>query len=488
MKQSVMNRLLSGYMVKWRNMLKEYKKTAVLAIILALSAFCANAQVKFSQIPSGGTVAPVTDQLLTVRNSNTDLLTTPGTLAALNAAPAGTLTGTSLATNVLSSSLTAVGTLTTGIWHATPLTTAYLPVGTSGATIPLLNTANTWSAIQTFGNSDIRLLGSSTGYNTFAAANAGATNYTTTVPAVTGTLITSADTGTVTNTMLAGSIALTKLATQAANTVLGALTATTPSALTLPSCSTTASALNYTSGTGFGCNTAVNAATLGGATMASPGVIGGTTSAAGNFTSVNVTGSSIPANGIYLPATGVVGVSSNSTEFLSYDTGAGAANHIHGTIITSAIQGTPTAAAGLIIDYASGGRIGVIGANGISFFTSAVNTLVGNYDNTGHWRLGETGIPTIGANACGSTTQGTVAAGSNDHDGQITVGTVGVTACVVTFALPYTTAPRACVLQPANTAAAATGTTGTYISGISTGAFSIAGTALAGASYYYHCM
>src|ERR1019366_3038151 len=45
------------------------------------------------------------------------------------------------------------------------------------------------------------------------------------------------------------------LATQTANTVLGALTATTPSDLALPSCSAASSALTWTTSTGFGCNT-----------------------------------------------------------------------------------------------------------------------------------------------------------------------------------------------------------------------------------------
>lgn len=61
-------------------------------------------------------------------------------------------------------------------------------VGASGATIPLLNGANTWSGVQTITNSDLALLGSSTGKNTLTASNASAANYTTTVPAVTGTL------------------------------------------------------------------------------------------------------------------------------------------------------------------------------------------------------------------------------------------------------------------------------------------------------------
>lgn len=47
----------------------------------------------------------------------------------------------------------------------------------------------------------------------------------------------------------------TALPALSANQVLGALTATTPSGQSVPSCSAAASALTWTSGTGFGCNT-----------------------------------------------------------------------------------------------------------------------------------------------------------------------------------------------------------------------------------------
>ncbi len=84
------------------------------------------------------------------------------------------------------------------------------------------------------------------------------------------------DTGTVTNTMLAGSIALTKLATQATNTVVGNATSgsAAPTALAVGTCSTAGSALNWTTNTGFGCNTSITAAAvpasgLTGATLAS---------------------------------------------------------------------------------------------------------------------------------------------------------------------------------------------------------------------------
>ena len=64
--------------------------------------------------------------------------------------------------------------------------TATFPANTG--TISELNLAQTWTAIQTFTNSDIVLLGSSTGGTTFTSANAGASNYTATFPANTGTI------------------------------------------------------------------------------------------------------------------------------------------------------------------------------------------------------------------------------------------------------------------------------------------------------------
>lgn len=72
------------------------------------------------------------------------------------------------------------------------------------------------------------------------------------------------DTGTVTNTMLAGSVALTKLATQATNTVVGNATSgsAAPTALAVGTCSAAGSALNWTTNTGFGCNTSITAAAV----------------------------------------------------------------------------------------------------------------------------------------------------------------------------------------------------------------------------------
>jgi hypothetical protein len=63
---------------------------------------------------------------------------------------------------------------------------ATLPANTG--TIAELNLVQTWTAAQTFNNSDIKLLGSSTGATTFTSANSGSSNYTLTLPAATDTV------------------------------------------------------------------------------------------------------------------------------------------------------------------------------------------------------------------------------------------------------------------------------------------------------------
>ena len=83
------------------------------------------------------------------------------TVAAGNAviAPAGTLTGTTLASNVVSSSLTSVGTISTGVWNGT--TIAIANGGTGAITAPLARVA--LSAAASGINADITSLQSLTG-------------------------------------------------------------------------------------------------------------------------------------------------------------------------------------------------------------------------------------------------------------------------------------------------------------------------------------
>ena len=122
------------------------------------------------------------------------------------------------------------------------VSTAYTAIGTSGATVPLLSTANTWTLGQTF-----------------SAASS-----------VAGLTVTSAFTAT-------GLVTLPALATQATNTVIGNATSgsASPTALSMTSCSTAASAVNWTTNTGFGCNTSITAAAtpVSGITGAGTGVI-----------------------------------------------------------------------------------------------------------------------------------------------------------------------------------------------------------------------
>lgn len=161
--------------------------------------------------------------------------------------PAASLTGTTLASNVLASSLTSVGTLTGGttgtgftIALATSTLTGLVPgvnggtgvantgktftlganLTTTGAgattlafgatgntytfpnasdTVDTLAAAQSITGLKTFNNSSLAMLGSSTGATTFASANASATAYTITFPAITDTVDMLTATQTLTN-------------------------------------------------------------------------------------------------------------------------------------------------------------------------------------------------------------------------------------------------------------------------------------------------
>ena len=112
--------------------------------------------------------------------------TDQGCADALNAAQ--TFTAAKTFTN---SDLLLLGSSTgaTTFTSANASSTAYtLTIPANTGTLAELNLAETWAAAQTFTNSDLLLLGSSTGATTFTSANASGTAYTVTVPANTGTL------------------------------------------------------------------------------------------------------------------------------------------------------------------------------------------------------------------------------------------------------------------------------------------------------------
>lgn len=74
------------------------------------------------------------------------------------------------------------------------------------------------------------------------------------------------DTTNATN-IASGSLAYARLPALSANQVLGALTGTTPSGLSLPSCSGSSQTLQWTAGTGFTCNSSLTATTSGTGTV-----------------------------------------------------------------------------------------------------------------------------------------------------------------------------------------------------------------------------
>ncbi len=235
------------------------------------------------------TVTSNTTNALTFNNSGTGA--TSGTT--FNGGTAQTISYNTLGASPLagSTSLTTLGTVTTGTWNAGVISSTYGGTGvnnggrtltintgnltiasqaagstislggnittansvtTSGnfaltltttaatsVTLPTTGTLATLAGTETFTNKTLTLptiggtgatFNGSTSGTTVLKASATAGTTTITMPATTGTVITSGDTGTVTNTMLAGSIAITKLA---ASTISGVSLGNNLNALTI---------------------------------------------------------------------------------------------------------------------------------------------------------------------------------------------------------------------------------------------------------------
>jgi hypothetical protein len=145
-------------------------------------------------------------------------------------------------------------------------------------------------------------------------------------------------------------LALTNIASQAANTVLGALTATTPSALAVPSCSGASNALTWTSGTGFGCNTITSSGVI------FPVTVSGTTTSGGipYFSATTTLSSSglLAANALMIgggagaaPSTTTTGA--NVLTALGVNVGTAGAFVVNGGALGTPSSGTLTNATGL---------------------------------------------------------------------------------------------------------------------------------------------
>jgi hypothetical protein len=129
----------------------------------------------------------------------------------------------------------------------------------------------------------LNLIGEGGTYDFLLLNSAGST----VISVATGTTTLTAPGVTVTSAFTAtGLVTLADLATQATNTVLGNATSgmASPTALAVGSCSAAGDALNWTTNTGFGCNTSITAAALTSGAFANPSALIGLAAVNGSAT------------------------------------------------------------------------------------------------------------------------------------------------------------------------------------------------------------
>src|SRR5215469_4306775 len=209
---------------------------------VALSGLCQTGGTGCPQLPI--TITPVSHQWLNSYTSTTGLFTqTQPAFSDLSGQASLTQLPTLSANTVL------------GAVTATTPSGLAMPSCSTGAS------ALTWTTGTGFGSDNIAGITLQTnGVNNTSQT---ALNFITSTVNTTGLTVTPSNPATGNEKFeIAGNINNANLATQTANTVLGALTATTPSGLAMPSCSTGSSALTWTSGTGFGCNTISGSGTV----------------------------------------------------------------------------------------------------------------------------------------------------------------------------------------------------------------------------------
>ena len=150
-----------------------------------------------------------------------------------------------------SSTVTSVAGLTVdGVVLSTAAGATTFLDGSGSYTVPFNLTTTGTSGQATFSGGTLNIPQYASGSGTVTSFAAPSASWPTwLVPTVTNS------TTTPSLAVAASAIPNSALAAQTANTVLGALTATTPSGLPVPSCSGATNALTWTSGTGFGCNT-----------------------------------------------------------------------------------------------------------------------------------------------------------------------------------------------------------------------------------------
>lgn len=138
-----------------------------------------------------------------------------------------------------------------------------------------------------------------------------------------------------------------------------------------------------------------------------------------------------------------------------------------------------------VIGAATGTTLSLSGALTAPSHTTASGDLTIGA-STGNVRVGTGSVPTIASGACGTGTNGTIAAASRSNAGTVQIGASAATTCTVVFASAMTTAP-VCVIAPADSAGVGA-TVLAYVSSNTVNGFVITGTALANVNFNYICL
>lgn len=347
----------------------------------------------------------------TIFGNPTSGSTTPvGTTAPI---VSGILTASGFTSTVTTGTAPLIVASTTNVVNLNASTLTGDAVGTSGGTIPLLNGANTWSGTQTFGSTVLSA----------------------TSPAFAGTV-------TGNNT-----IPLSILSQVGTNTVLGNSTSGTANvtALSVGGCSSSSSALIWTTNTGFGCNTAITASTV--TTNAN---LTGPVTSVGNATTVN-----------YIQAAVAVGTTSAATA---------------GTILD--LGNSLNASLALLLPSGTTGQRPATGVNGMirynSTATPAIEAYVNNVwssltSNTGTVTSIATTSPITGGTI---TTTGTIACATCGVTGSPLSQFASTTSAQLAGVMSDETGTGALVFGTAPTITLANGTglpISTGVSGLGTG-------------------
>lgn len=306
-----------------------------------------------------------------------------------------------------STSLTTTGTVTTGTWsglfgavsgaNLTSLTAGNLSgtipsavLGNStayvGTTAVALNRASANQALT--GILSATMPGSTSGSVQVIPAAVAGTGTVLTLPATTGTAITSGDTGTVTNTMLAGSIADTKLSTistagKVSNSATTATNANTASAIVARDASGNFSAGTITAALSGNATTATSATSATTATNVAGGVAGAIhyQSAVGTtgFSAAGTSGQVLTSSGTTAP-TWTTATSANTASAIVQRDASG--NFSAGTI-TATLSGNATTSSSTTGNAATATTLQTARTiNGTSFNGSANITITANTTNT----------------------------------------------------------------------------------------------------------